>query len=667
MMAAPHRTPIDAVIDRLAEQGCNPRQSGPQQWSAKCPVAANHRGGDRNPSLSVSVGHGDKVLMHCHRGCTLPEVAGAINLGVRDLFPERPTQIVDGGRAAIKATYAYTDADGEVLFEVVRMAPKGFRQRRPDGRGGWVWNLDGITPRDRPLYHLPQVLAAVAARRDVWIVEGEKDAENLQWALPAGCATTCNSGGADTGNGGKWMAHHAETLRGGTVVIVPDNDDPGRRHAAHVANSLIGVANFVVRQVPAQWKDASEAIGSGSDPRGWAIVEPDVWQAWAGDVAEVETETIDDDDVFAGMVLDWAEFWQQDHAAEAWALEPLIPKGRAVAVYAPAKAGKSLTLLSAIVPATLGATVWGLTPAPRIRVLYLDYEMTAGDLRERLEMLGYEPDTDLSHLHYALIPSLPPLDTAEGGRMLLLLAQRHAVDVVIVDTFGRAAQGDENDADTARAFYRHCGSVLKAHGIAVARTDHAGKDLDKGQRGSSAKNDDVDVVWRLERLQGGIKITRTHSRVIWVPESVVLDVHEDDDGVWHFRRQAGSSGWPAGTKEAAADLDAIGAPVDISARQASRMLSDANRGRKAAVVRAAVKWRRQESERLLGPRPDARDAVEMAGASDGSGRAERNTDLPAGTRHGTRGTRLPSHRVPQSVSLDTDAGADHDPTDLFAD
>lgn len=300
-MAAPQRTPIDAVIDRLAEQGCNPRQSSPMQWSARCPVAANHRGGDRNPSLSVSVGHDDKVLMHCHRGCTLPEVAAALQLGVRDLFPEQVTRIVDGGRAAIKATYAYTDDAGEVLFEVVRMSPKGFRQRRPDGRGGWLWNLNGLPADARPLYHLPQVLAAVAARREVWIVEGEKDAENLQWALPAGCATTCNSGGADNGTGSKWMAHHAETLRGGTVVVVPDNDDPGRRHAAHVAESLVGVANFVVRQVPSQWKDASEALGAGSDPMRWAIVDTAVWQSW-GNLAS-DPVAMDDDETDEG---DWA-------------------------------------------------------------------------------------------------------------------------------------------------------------------------------------------------------------------------------------------------------------------------------------------------------------------------------------------------------------------------
>ena len=41
----------------------------------------------------------------------------------------------------IVASYDYTDEFGTPLFQVVRLAPKTFRQRRPDGNGGWLWNL----------------------------------------------------------------------------------------------------------------------------------------------------------------------------------------------------------------------------------------------------------------------------------------------------------------------------------------------------------------------------------------------------------------------------------------------------------------------------------------------------------------------------------------------
>jgi hypothetical protein len=45
----------------------------------------------------------------------------------------------------IRATYPYRDENGEVLFEVVRFDTsdplKRFRQRRPDGKGDWIWDV----------------------------------------------------------------------------------------------------------------------------------------------------------------------------------------------------------------------------------------------------------------------------------------------------------------------------------------------------------------------------------------------------------------------------------------------------------------------------------------------------------------------------------------------
>src|SRR5262245_3843677 len=55
----------------------------------------------------------------------------------------------------IVATYDYRDESGTLLFQVVRYEPKDFRSRRPDGTGGWVWNLNGVR---RILYRLPEIL-----------------------------------------------------------------------------------------------------------------------------------------------------------------------------------------------------------------------------------------------------------------------------------------------------------------------------------------------------------------------------------------------------------------------------------------------------------------------------------------------------------------------------
>src|SRR4051794_22411455 len=104
------------------------------------------------------------------------------------------------GKPRIVATYDYRDERGQLLYQAVRYEPgldgepKTFRQRRPDGKGGWVNNLRGAR---RVLYRLPELLAAPPEQL-VFVVEGEKDVENLR---AVECVATTNAMGA-----GKWRA-----------------------------------------------------------------------------------------------------------------------------------------------------------------------------------------------------------------------------------------------------------------------------------------------------------------------------------------------------------------------------------------------------------------------------------------------------------------------------
>jgi 5S rRNA maturation endonuclease (ribonuclease M5) len=156
--------------------------------------------------------------------------------GLINNAPGGARKVKNGGAAkfTIIATYDYVDESGALLFQVVRLAPKDFRQRRPNGKDGWTWSL-GKTRR--VLYRLPDVRDAVADDRLVVIVEGEKDADNLS---KLGVTATCNVGGAN-----KWRAEYTESLRDTDVVIIGDNDDAGRAHVAHVASSLHGIARRV--------------------------------------------------------------------------------------------------------------------------------------------------------------------------------------------------------------------------------------------------------------------------------------------------------------------------------------------------------------------------------------------------------------------------------------
>ncbi len=209
-------------------------QSG-DGWQALCPA---HE--DRRQSLHVSEGDDGRILVNCFAGCSVGQICEAVGIKVADLFPEKPADRFSGGKTEIIAKYDYHNADGELLFQVCRTADKRFFQRRPNGRGGWINGLKGVKP---VLYRLPEVVAAVEAGGTVFIPEGEKDVNNL---ARLGLAATTSPMGA-----GKWRSSYNEALKGANVVVLPDADDPGRKHAEQVAQSLHGVAaNVKLLELP---------------------------------------------------------------------------------------------------------------------------------------------------------------------------------------------------------------------------------------------------------------------------------------------------------------------------------------------------------------------------------------------------------------------------------
>jgi hypothetical protein len=156
----------------------------------------------------------------------------------------------------VVSRYDYVDELGEILFQVERLVPKGFRQRRPDGAGGWVYSLEGTR---RVLYRLPEVVEAVA--RDSWVVlcEGEKDVETVQELLANDAVATTAPGGA-----GKWAPEFTETLRGAKVWMIPDVDEAGARHALTVACELDRVvAKLRIMQPATPHKDVSDHLAAG--------------------------------------------------------------------------------------------------------------------------------------------------------------------------------------------------------------------------------------------------------------------------------------------------------------------------------------------------------------------------------------------------------------------
>ena len=233
-----------------------PRRS-PKGWMVRCP---SHE--DSTPSLQLSEAADGKILLKCFAGCETASVVKSLGLEMKDLFPDAPLKVFSPPKAA-KATngaptksvidkiYSYTDATGQETYQAVRMKPKSFRQRHRDA-DEWVWNMDGV---ERVLYHLPDVLLA----DEVWIVEGEKDADNL---LPLGFVATCNVGGA-----GKWLDAYTEALLGKNIIICGDNDEAGEKHIKLIFDSIAGKAKTVrVLRLPKEIKDVSDFLLAFDSP-----------------------------------------------------------------------------------------------------------------------------------------------------------------------------------------------------------------------------------------------------------------------------------------------------------------------------------------------------------------------------------------------------------------
>lgn len=137
--------------------------------------------------------------------------------------------------------HVYHDAAGNTVARKLRGPDKSFRWERWTA-DGWRPGLGGL---DVPLYRLSGVDMAVEGGETVWIVEGEKDADNGREAT--GETFTSPPDGA-----GSWTADHTDQMSGAeTVYVVADNDLQGWSHAAEVARELAEQVASVETFLPA--------------------------------------------------------------------------------------------------------------------------------------------------------------------------------------------------------------------------------------------------------------------------------------------------------------------------------------------------------------------------------------------------------------------------------
>jgi hypothetical protein len=280
------RIDFDAIAEAISPaQFAQAIGARPNGRAFHCP-SPTHAGGDKNPSLSINRKDG-RTVAYCHscglKGTPVQVLAEVCGLALGDAaerlaalagVTSSATTMVSkrNGLGKEVASYPYTDEAGVLLYEVVRFAfPKTFRPRLPDGTLALPKSVR------RVLFRLPEVIAGVEANRHILVVEGEKDADEL--ARRGFVGTTCPGGVGK----GKWKSEFSEILRGARVVILPDNDEPGREHGQTIAQALEGIASEVrvldLPDLPAKG-DVSDWFKSGGtdDELNALVMSAPMWE-----------------------------------------------------------------------------------------------------------------------------------------------------------------------------------------------------------------------------------------------------------------------------------------------------------------------------------------------------------------------------------------------------
>ena len=407
-------------------------------WVARCPC----RNDDSNPSLSVGQGADGRVLLTCHRGmsCNVEEICASVGLTVSDLMPKKdefdnsykadkktpaipkkqeqkpstPKQVEPPKKQTLVATYEYTDENSVLLFQKLRYVDedgkKNFRQRKPDGKGGWEYSLGDVP---KVLYNLPAVLSAKTYDAPIWVVEGEKDADTL---IEAGFIATTMPGGA-----GKWLDIHTEALANNLVEIVADNDEVGIKHALDVQQKLIEAGCDAQVWVCPSHKDITDHLSAGYSIDGLIAYE-EYAEANASQISDdgfnevqIQNQPLDEeaspeglallklkemlerDDLNAkqkiaksnlilstaavsstldtGRLVHWNDFLLETEGDSfEWAIPGLIEKGERVIVVAAEGVGKTMLARQVALLSAAGIHPFSFQPMAPIKTLTVDLE-----------------------------------------------------------------------------------------------------------------------------------------------------------------------------------------------------------------------------------------------------------------------------------------------------
>jgi RecA-family ATPase len=399
----------------------------------------------------------------------------------------------------IVKTYDYTDAAGNLLFQVVRYEPKDFRQRRRDDKGEWVWSVKGT---ETVPYCLPDLIKA-PLDETIYIVEGEKDVDTLR---RLGLTATCNPGGKL-----KWPRHFDKYFIGRRVVAIPDNDADGGglKHAQDVASKLKDAAASVrVTAFVEVGKDVSAWIEKGADR---AAIE-----RLAESVNTTETTAEPEAKV---DILDLRPFLATDldHIPpRPWLLGTTALRGAVTALSAPGGTSKSTLELERCIAIATGIPITGERVYERTRTWYLSAEDPREEVNRRIKAICLQFNIAPSLLEgWLFVHDLSdgPIKVAVRAETRIVhpdtaklasTIEHYGIGYIAIDPLVSFHELNENDNVEMATVIRSISGVAQQTScafkvIAHARKGHLAGDADT-MRGASAIRDGCRIVETLTTM-----------------------------------------------------------------------------------------------------------------------------------------------------------------------
>lgn len=432
-------------------------------YMAQCPCHD-----DTTASLSLDESDG-KILLKCFAGCDNESIINTLkSLG---LWPK--TSIISTQKKQIVAKYDYGQ------YVKLRYEPKSF---------GFQHTKDGKTNQNRGCEPLPYRLVDIKAADTFVVVEGEKDADNL--AALGIVATTLDSGASS-----HVPPTMIEAAKGKHIILMPDNDQPGRQYVDQIGAALEPVAaSVMLLELPglAAKQDISDWLNILGNTKELLMDLMHSAPKWVPENTNKSTNRI--------RVVSVLDFMQMDFPPRETLLAPWLPSQGLAMVYAPRGLGKTHFSLGAAYAIASGSSFLGWTAQMPRGVLFVDGEMPASALQERITRIAASNDKEPVAKFQIVTPDMQDsgmINLSDPEDQSSLQPYLEGIDVIILDNLSTLCRSGKESEGEAWLPVQQWALQQRAAGRSVLFIHHAGKNGE--QRGSSRREDVLDTVVALKR------------------------------------------------------------------------------------------------------------------------------------------------------------------------